>query len=309
MKLSIISPAFNEEEVLPYYFERVQSVCKNLIENNEITDYEIIVVNDGSTDGTWNLIKETKKSSANIKGIKLSRNFGHHNAISAGLSHCSGDFIIFMDSDLQAEPETIPKFLKEFLSGFDIIWGVAKERKGNPLVKFSSRIYYWFFNKVSGLKIPKDAIMAAASKRALDQILRLKEVRQFALAQWIYVGFKTSFLEIERKERLKGSIKYTFFKRLSLALTSIIGFSKVPLKISSLLGFIMSFLGISLGIFIIIRKLFYGISVTGFASVFSVLTLFFGIQFLILGIMGEYIGIIIDEVKSRPRYIVEEVLE
>lgn len=308
MKLSVISPAYNEEEVLPYYFDQVEKVCNRLMTEGIISDYEIIIIDDGSTDDTWNIIHTSNKKNGHIRGIKLSRNFGHHNAISAGLMQSEGDFTILMDADLQANPDHIPDFINAFRNGSDMVWGIAKQRKGDFLVTLGSQIYYWFFNKISGIKIPKNAIMIAASRRALDQILKLKEVRQFTIAQWMYVGFKTSYIPMERRSRLKGSAKYTFLNRIRLALISIVGFSKVPLKISSWLGFMMFLVGTSSGIYIIIRKVFYGISVSGYASLFSAMTMLFGVQFFILGIIGEYMGIVIDEVKSRPRFVIEETL-
>ena len=308
MKLSIISPAYNEEEVLPFFFERVKKVCRDLLEKDEIQDYELVIIDDGSIDKTWHIIKEAHKNDNKIKGIKFSRNFGHHNTTIAGLDHAQGDFIIFMDSDLQAQPEDIPKLLREFKEGFDIVWGVAKERRDSFLVKSSSRLYYWIFNKIAGVKIFKENVMAGCSKLAAGHIIQLREVRQFAPAIWKYIGFKSSTIEIEKKERFKGTIKYTAMKRANLALVSIIGFSKFPLKISSILGFFMSIVGFSLGLFMISMKLFYGIPVPGYTSLFASIAFFIGIQLLILGIIGEYLGIIIDEVKRRPIYIVEEIL-
>lgn len=309
MKLSIISPAYNEDEVLPYFIERVENVCNELVEKGNINTYEVIIVNDGSYDRTWDIIKQNNGRNSKIRGIKFSRNFGHHAAITAGLDYAKGDFVVYMDSDLQAQPEDIPRFLNEFRNGYDVVWGVTKERKDSFLVSFGSRVFYSIFNKIAGTKVPKDAIIAGCSRKAAENIKSLKEVRQFAVAQWTYVGFNTSFIEVEKKERFRGSIKYSLLKRINLALIGLIGFSKLPLKISSFLGFFMSLIGMTLGTYIVLRKLLLGIPVAGYASLFAAITFLFGIQFLILGIIGEYIGIIIDEVKRRPVYIVEDILE
>jgi glycosyltransferase involved in cell wall biosynthesis len=309
MKLSIISPAYNEEEVLPYFILRVEKVCEKLLADDEIKDYEVVITNDGSTDNTWDIIKENHARNSRIKGVKFSKNFGHHSAITAGLDHAKGDFIVYMDSDLQAQPEDIPRTFREFLNGFDVVWGVAKKRKETFLITLGSKAFYWIFNKIAGTKVPKEAVIAGCSRIVAENIKRLKEVRQFSLAQWTYVGFRTSFIEVDKKERLKGIKKYSFIKRVNLALVGLIGFSKFPLRISSFMGFMMSFIGFTSGIYIILRKIILGISVAGYASLFAAVTFFFGIQFLILGIMGEYIGIIIDEVKKRPVYIVAEILD
>jgi dolichol-phosphate mannosyltransferase len=309
MKLSLISPAYNEEEVLPYFITRVEDVFNNLLKNNDIDDYEIILINDGSTDHSWDIIKESRMKNSKIKGIRFSRNFGHHSAISAGLDYAQGDFVVYMDSDLQAQPEDIPRILQEFQRGFDIVWGVSKERKDTFFIMLGSKVFYWIFNKISGVKVPKKAVIAGCSKIVADNIKRLQETRQFSLAQWTYVGFKTSSVEVDKQERLRGAKKYGFFKRVNLALVGLVGFSKFPLKISSFIGFIMSIIGFSSGLYVILRKIILGISMEGYASLFAAITFFFGILFLILGIMGEYIGIIVDEVKRRPVYIVAEVLE
>lgn len=309
MKLSIISPAYNEEEVLPYFLGRAQKVCQTLIDNGVITEYEILIVDDGSHDDTWVIIKEHNEKNANIKGIKLSRNFGHHAAIAAGLEHAEGDFIVYLDSDLQAQPEDIPEILNELKSGHDMVWGVASKRGDDLPTIFLSKLFYWIFNRISGVKIPSDPVIAGCNRRAALNIRKLSEVRRFSLAQWTYVGFDTAIIQVEKKARYRGTEKYNFLKRLGLATTGITGFSTFPLKISSFIGFLMSFLGMALGAFIIYRKLVYNIPVAGYASLFATITFFFGVHFLILGIIGEYVGIIIDEVKKRPIYIIAEVTE
>lgn len=309
MKLSIVSPAYNEEEVLPYFFERVEKVCNGLMEQGGIKNYELIIIDDGSLDSTWNIITEAHHRNSNIKGVRFSRNFGHHSTTVAGIDHAQGDFVIFMDSDLQAQPEDIPKLLQEFRKGFEIVWGVAKTREDNLFIKLSAKIYYWLFNKIAGVRILKENVMAGCSKVAAKHISQLREARQFAPAIWQYVGFKSSVVEIDKKKRFKGTMKYNFRKRMNLARVSVLGFSKFPLQISSVIGFFMSFIGILLGCYIVFVKLFYGIPVPGYASLFASIAFLLGIQFLILGVIGEYIGIIIDEVKKRPIYIIEEILD
>jgi glycosyltransferase involved in cell wall biosynthesis len=309
MKLSIISPVFNEEEVLPYFIGRTEKVCENLLKDEVIKDYEIIMIDDGSTDNTWNIIEKGHAGNVKIRGVKFSRNFGHHSTTIAGLDHAKGDFAVFMDSDLQAQPEDVPRLVQEFFKGFDVVWGIAKQRGDNFFVRTVSRIFYWIFNKITGVKIFKETVMAGCNRVAIDHIRRLREVRQFAPALWMYVGFKTSSIEVDKKERFKGTVKYSLGKRLNLALVGIIGFSKLPLQIANFIGFLMSCIGLVLGVFMVTLKLFLGIPVPGYASIIAVVTFFFGIQFMILGIMGEYIGIILDEVKRRPIYIAEKVLE
>jgi polyisoprenyl-phosphate glycosyltransferase len=308
MKLSVISPAFNEEEVLPFFIDRLNAVFSNMIRNNSISNFELIIVDDGSIDNTWSIIKQNNSQTPQIKGMRFSRNFGHHSAIAAGLEHATGDVIIYMDSDLQAQPEDIPKLLSKFSEGIDVVWGVASKRDDSFLIKFCSSLFYKLFNKIAGVSVPRGIVMAGFSKKVVDNINKLKEVRQFSLAQWSYVGFASASIPIEKMGRFKGSAKYSFLKRLSLALNGVIGFSTLPLKISSYIGFIMAPIGLILGMYVVLRKLLFDIPVIGYASIFAAMTFFFGIQFLILGVLGEYIGIITAEVKKRPRYIIREEL-
>lgn len=309
MILSVISSAYNEKDVLHFFLDRTEEVCNVLFKDGQITDYEIFIVDDGSTDNTWETIKEHNKKNCRIKGIRLSRNFGQHSAILAGIDHADGDFVVFLDPDLQAQPEDIPKLLREFSMGFEMVWGVSKDRKDTLMVKLGSKMFYWLFNKIAGVKVPREPVIAGAGKKAVQYIRQLREVRQFSLAQWVYVGFKTSYVDVDKKERFRGTKKYNLTKRINLALTGIVGFSKLPLKIANFLGFFMSFAGFVMGFYIIARKVLFGIAVPGYTSIIASITFFFGLQFLILGIMGEYLGVIIDEVKRRPIYIVEEVLK
>jgi dolichol-phosphate mannosyltransferase len=309
IKLSIISAAYNEEEVLPYFIERCERMAESLLAARSIDDYELLIVNDGSTDDTWMIIQEHNKRNHRIRGVRFSRNFGHHSAITAGLDYAKGDFIVYLDSDLQAQPEDIPRVFEEFLKGFDLVWGVAGERRDSFPIRLGSKVFYWVFNKIAGVRIPKEAVIAACSRVVAENIKKLKEVRQFSLAQWTYVGFRTSFIEVEKEERARGSIKYTLMRRVNLALGGLMGYSKLPLKVSSVVGCIMSFIGIASGVYIVLRKILFGIAIAGYASLFAAITLFFGIQFLLLWIMGEYLGIVVDEVKKRPSYIIAEVVE
>lgn len=309
MKLSVISSAYNEKDVLPFFLDRTEEVCNVLFKDGQITDYEIFIVDDGSADNTWEIIKEHNKINCRVKGVRLSRNFGQHSAILAGIDCAEGDFVVFMDPDLQAQPEDIPKLLREFSMGFEMVWGVTKDRKDTLMVKLGSKIFYWLFNKIAGVKVPREPVIAGAGKKAVQYIRQLREIRQFSLAQWVYVGFKTSYVDVDKKERFKGTKKYNLIKRINLAIVGIVGFSKLPLKIANFLGFSMSLTGFIMGGYMIAKKLLMGIAVPGYASIIASIMFFFGLQFLILGIIGEYIGIIIDEVKRRPIYIVEEVLK
>lgn len=309
IKLSIISAAFNEESVLPVFLDHAIAVCSASSKKVDIDDFEIIVVDDGSADFTWDIIQQRHQQDQRVKGIRLSRNFGHHAAIMAGLDYASGDYVIYMDSDMQAQPADIPRIIDEFRRGFDIVWGIATSRKDNLFVSLGSKVFRWIFNKASRLDIPRNAVMGGCSRQAADNIKKLREFNRFSLGLWTYVGFKTAYIQVEKKSRFSGKVKYDLMKRTRLAITSLIGFSTFPLKLSSVLGFFMAAIGILMGLYIIFRKIFLGIAIAGYASLFAVITFFAGLQFLMLGIIGEYIGIILSEVKQRPIYIVEQRLE
>jgi polyisoprenyl-phosphate glycosyltransferase len=304
-KLSIISAAFNEENILPVFIERTVKVCSGLVDSEDLDSYELIIVDDGSNDKTWQTIEDSHMENSNIKGLKLSRNFGQHAAIMAGLDQAEGDYMIYLDSDLQAQPEDIPKILRELCGGCDVAWGVASERNDGIVAKVGSKIFSWFFRKASKLHIPGNAVIGACSRSAADNIRQLREFNRFSLGLWSYVGFKTAYVDVEKKSRFSGPARYNFMRRLKLAISSIVGFSAFPLRLASLLGFVMACVGILLGSYVIYRKLFLGIALAGYASLFAVITFFAGLQFLLLGIIGEYVGIILSEVKRRPIYIVE----
>ncbi len=308
MKLSVVAPAYNEEEVLPEFINRVTSLLELLMKSGKITDWELIIVDDGSTDNTWNIIREAHSRNPRIKGIKLSRNFGHHNAITAGLRSSKGDLTIFMDSDLQARPEDIPLILDEYLNGYEVIWGIASEREDSLFVKLTSKLFAKLFNKMSPVYVPGDVVMVGFSKRALNYINEIREVDRYLDGLWAYVGFRSKEVKLKKEARKGGKPKYTFSKRLKLALYATISFTKGPLRLATYLGIFSAILGLSLGIYIIIKKLVWNTTLPGYASIFSAITIFFSMNFIILGIIGEYIGVLVDEVKSRPLYIVEEEL-
>jgi polyisoprenyl-phosphate glycosyltransferase len=308
IKLSIISAAYNEESVLPFFIESVVNVCRNLIKTKQISNYEIMLVDDGSIDNTWAIIERAHAGNKRIKGIHFSRNFGHHSAIAAGLDHADGDIIVYMDSDLQAQPEDIPAIIAQFNKGYDMVWGTASKRNDSFIASAGSRLFHWLFNKVTRLKLPNQVVISACSRKAADHIKKLGEFNRFSLALWTFVGFKTACLPVTKNCRLRGEKKYNILSRSRLAISSLVSYSTFPLRLSSILGFVMAIIGITLSCYIVYRKLFLDIPFPGYTSVFAAITFFSGIQFLILGIMGEYIGIIMTETKRRPIYIIENKL-
>jgi glycosyltransferase involved in cell wall biosynthesis len=306
--LSVVVPVYNDEEVLNELTERLNVVLLELKRTSAIDLYEVIYVDDGSKDKSWETIVELKKEYSFIKGIKLSRNFGQHNAILAGFDNVSGDGIILMDSDLQDLPEDIPLLLKKHKdSSADIIWARRKSRTDLWWVKLNSYLFYFVFNNIAHIKLPEGiGSFSFLTKRVINEFVKHRERARLHIGILSYLGFKEEFVDVEREESKRSFTNYPFWKRLKLAMFGIVSFSKVLLRFSTMLGFVFSALAFFMGGYYLIRKLFFSIPVPGYASLIVAMAFFSSIQLLILGIIGEYLGVILDEVKGRAIYIIDK---
>jgi dolichol-phosphate mannosyltransferase len=310
INLSVIIPVYNEEENIPELYRRVTTVLEK-ISNNEgysSDSYEIIMVNDGSTDGSWQLIKETHKKDSRLKGISFSRNFGHHAAMAAGLEQASGEINIIMDADLQAQPEDIPKAIAKIREGYNIVWAVSEKREDSFIVKVGAKIFYFLMNKIASIKIPKNIVFICFSRLAADAMKSYKEKRCLPSGIWSDIGFMRGTVVVEKKERLFGKPKYNFIKRLRILLMGAISYSKIPLRFVTILGFIMSFVSFMIGMRMLMVKLLFDAPVSGYTSIIVSVTMLSGVQLIALGLIAEYLGIVFDEVKNRPIYIISEKL-
>ena len=311
--ISIVIPILNEQENLNQLKERLIQASPLWNE-----DFEIILVDDGSNDKSLEIMKSFSSNDNRFRIIKLSRNFGHQAAISAGIKMSKGDAVIVMDGDLQDPPEELPRFLKKWREGFHVVYAIRKNRKEAWYKKIAYKVFYRLLSKISDIEIPLDSGDFCVMDRKVVDILndKILEQNRFVRGLRAYAGFKQIGVEYDRAERAAGQVKYTFKKLLQLALNGLFDFSAFPLRLATYLGLIVSFFSFFSGIFFLIHRIFdfkiFGHSpadVPGIASL--ALGVFFlgGVTLLVLGIIGEYLGRIYFEVKKRPFYIIEDVYE
>ena len=302
-KISIIVSVYNEEEVLfEFYRETIKVLL--LIDN----PYEIIFVNDGSTDGSRSTLFKISRDDENVKVIHFSRNFGHEAAMIAGIDYASGDYIVCMDSDLQHPPTLLPEIIRKFDSGFDIINMVRTENKSAGILKnITSAGFYKVINKVSDMKLVSNATdFFGISKRVAD-ILRnnYREKTRFLRGYVQNVGFNTTNIEYEARKRYAGDSKYSIKKLFRFSMNTIMTFSNLPLKLGMYAGGMAAFLAIIMMIYTVVSFLRVG-TPSGYATIICLICFMFSVLFFIVGIIGEYLGLILAEQKDRPLYIVEE---
>ena len=299
---SIIIPILNEENTLPILYGRLKEVLENFKEN-----YDIIFINDGSTDNSLNIILGICQKDKNVKLIDFSRNFGHQMAITAGLEHAEGDAVIIMDGDLQDPPEVLPKFIEKWKEGWEVVYAIRKNRKENVIKKTAYNLFYKLLKVISYVNIPLDSgDFSLIDRRIVDILLTLPERNRFVRGLRTWVGFKQIGVEYNRNERYAGIPKYNFRKLLNLAYDGLVSFSYAPLRFATNFGFLIAFLAFSGILIVIFLKLFSDIKVAGWASQVTIILFIGGVQLITIGIIGEYIGKILDEVKQRPKYLIKQ---
>lgn len=307
-KISVVIPMYYEESVAEECYKRVIGVLEKI---NELFDYEIIFVNDGSKDKTLKILEEISQKDENVKVISFSKNFGHQAAVTCGLKYVTGDACVIMDADLQDPPELIPDMIKVWEDGYDVIYGKRKKREGESLFKkFTAKAFYNTLNNLSDVEIPKDTgDFRLVDKKVIDVINSLPEHNKFLRGLFSWVGFNQYAYEYERKERFAGKTKYPLNKMLKLAGDGIISFSTKPLKIMGGLGIISIIISIIILVYSILSFAFKWNSLTpGWTSIMCTITFLGGIILMSLWMMGEYIARIYDEVKQRPQYIIEKTI-
>ena len=299
MKISIILPVYNEEENIQPIYERVTAVLQKLTKA-----YEIIFVNDGSRDRTAELLITLQKKDTYVRVLTFTRNFGHQAAVTAGLDHCTGDYVAILDADLQDPPEVLPEFLKKLEDGYDVVYAIRTSRKENFFKRVAYSGFYRLLKAVSNIDIPLDSgDFCVMTRRVVLTMRKLPERNRFVRGIRSWVGFKQTGLAYERAERHAGNSKYTFRKLLQLATDGILSFSYIPLRLMTfggLFAFFMSIVGVFVALYL---RLFTRTFVPGFATTVMLLMFSGGLIMLGLGIIGEYIARIYDEVKQRPPYV------
>ncbi|WP_457667369.1 glycosyltransferase family 2 protein [Thiolapillus sp.] len=302
--LSVVVPVYNEKSVLPQLYDRLQKVLQPLA----IT-YEIVLVDDGSRDGSGEYMVELARESDVVKAVRLSRNFGKEAALTAGLSQASGAAVIVLDADLQDPPELIPKMLEAWKEGVDVVTMKRRSREGETHSKrFSAYLFYRLLNRLSDFTIPEDTgDFRLMSRRALDALLQLPERNRYMKGLFAWVGFPTIILEYDRAPRAAGESKWNYFSLLGLAFEGITSFSIGPLRWMIGLGAFTALLGLLFGCWIILKTLFFGELVRGYPSLIAVVTFLGGVQLLSIGILGEYVGKTYVESKQRPLYLIHDI--
>ena len=300
-KISIIVSCYNEEEAIPlFYKELINNLSK--IELN----YEIIFIDDGSKDKTLEVIQTLRKEDKNIRYISFSRNFGKESAMIAGLEASKGDYITFMDADLQDPPALIPVMYNYLKKGYDCVGTRRVTRKGEPKIRsFFARMFYKIINKLSKVEMVDGARdFRLINRRMADAILSIKEYNRYSKGIFSFVGFKTKWLEYENIERVAGKSKWNFWKLFKYAIEGIVGYSTFPLVVSAFIGLFFCLISFIMIIIIVLKTLLYGDPVSGWPSMMCAIFLVGGIQLFVMGVMGSYLSKTYLETKKRPIYIV-----
>ena len=303
--ISIIVPCYNEEKALPHYYNKMKEIMNNM----NYVDFEIILVNDGSKDNTLKEMQELARNDARIKFINFSKNFGKEAAMYAGFEYSKGDFIAVMDADLQDPPELLEEMYKGIKEeNYDCVATRRTTRKGEPPIRsFFARMFYRLINRKSKTEMVDGARdYRLMTRQMLNAILSMKEYNRYSKGLFSFVGFDTKWLEYENVERVAGETHWSFWKLFKYALEGITAFSTVPLVMSSIIGIIFFFISIIAIIYIIINTLMYGNPTSGWPSMICIIFMVTGIQLFCIGIIGQYLSKVYLEVKNRPIYIVKD---
>jgi len=301
---SIVIPIFNEEETVPELLRRVTAVTDGLDR-----PVEVLFIDDGSSDTSFAQLAEAHRRDPRFKVIRFSRNFGHQAAISAGIDHATGEAIMIMDGDLQDPPELLPRLLTKWKEGYDVVFAVRRRRKEGLVKKLAYFTFYRLLQHVAAIDIPLDAgDFSLIDQRVAGTLRSMPERHRFVRGIRSWAGFKQIGVEYERDRRFGGEEKYTPSKLFRLALDGIFSFSFAPLRLASYTGLAISAISFALALFYLLQKIFVGIDTKGWASTMIVILFLGGVQLLTVGIIGEYIGRIYDEVKQRPLYVVSDRL-
>lgn len=308
----VVIPCYNEAAVLPQLFERLTNAATNWG-----VEWNVLCVEDGSKDGTWEILQKQSERDPRWQAMRFSRNFGHQPAVSAGIEHARGDAVIVMDADLQDPPEVVGEFIQKWQEGFDVVYAVRTKRKEGFFKKIGYWTFYRLMSKLVDFKMPLDTgDFCLMDRKVVDTLKKMPERSRFVRGLRAWTGFRQTGLSYERAARAAGETKYNFRRLMKLATNGIFSFSTIPLKVVTSLGFWISLLAFAGIIFTLLQKIFkepfadWGlVPVPGYATIVMSVLFIGGVQLVCLGVIGEYIGRIYDEVKGRPTYIVAERTE
>jgi dolichol-phosphate mannosyltransferase len=303
MEISVIVPSFNEEKNVPLICERLTSTLSQISD-----DYEIIFVNDCSKDNTLEVIKQLSKKDSHVKYISFSRNFGHQIAVSAGLDLCKGEAVVIIDADLQDPPELILEMYKKYKEGYKVVYARRKSREGETwFKKITAKLFYRFLSAMTSIEIPVDVgDFRLVDKVIVKHLRNMPEKSKYIRGQISWIGYKQTFVEYDRDARLYGKTNYPLKKMLRLAFDGITAFSDKPLKMASAIGIISAILSLLAIVYALISHFIFDSAVSGWTSLIISVLFIGGVQLITIGIIGEYIARINNDVRNRPLYIIEE---
>lgn len=305
MLYSVVVPIMNEQDNIELMANRIKNIFEKIG-----SEYELIFVDDGSTDNSIARMKEAAKLDDRVKIIKLSRNFGHQISVTAGIDHSIGDAVIMIDGDLQDPPEFIEKLVEKFLEGYNVVYATREKRKGESLFKrATATFFYKIMRKLTKINIPLNTgDFRLIDRKVANSLVSIREKHRFIRGLTSWSGFKQIGISFERQPRYSGKTKYPLKKMIKFALDGITSFSFFPIKLCMFFGFIVGFLSLLFGSYIIAKRLIFSQAIDAWASLIVTIMFLSGINLLFIGILGDYIGRIYDEVRDRPLYIIDEVL-
>lgn len=303
--ISFVVPVFNEEDTIPLFVDEVRKLFETQIEEY---DYEIVFVNDGSSDQTQTVLNQHFEVDSHLALVEFSRNFGKENALFAGLTEAKGDIIIPIDVDLQDPLDVVPAMLIEYEKGYEVVLAKRMNRSSDTFLKRkTAEMFYRTYNKISKVKLePNVGDFRLMTKRVVDDILKLNENQLFMKGVFSWVGYDYAVVEYAREKRAAGETKFNVYKLVNLAIDGITSFSTVPIRIWVYVGSAVALFSFLIGMKVIIEKVFFDIAVSGYASLFVAIMFLGGVQLIGIGVLGEYIGRIYMESKNRPKYIVKK---
>jgi polyisoprenyl-phosphate glycosyltransferase len=303
--ISVVAPVFNEHGTLEELHRRLTATL------TELGSYEIVLVDDGSTDGSWDRLLELAARDRHLRLLRLSRNFGHQAALSAGLDAARGEAIVLMDADLQDPPEVIPQLVAKWREGFDVVYAVRADREGEPRLRLASiSLFYGLLHRITATSIPQNAgDFRLLSRRAADAIAAMPERARFLRGMTSWIGYRQTGVPYRREARYAGESKYPARKLVRLAFDGITSFSTAPIKLVTAIGFALVVFCVGVLAWTLYVRFFTDNHPQGWTSVIAVVLLLGGVQLLSLGVIGQYVARIFDETKQRPLYFVEEVVD
>lgn len=302
--ITILVPAYNEQEVLHMLYERL----KKIMDSNKKYDFEILLINDGSKDKTLSIMEDLREKDKRVCYLNLSRNFGKETAMIAGLDYSNGDAVIIIDADLQDPPELIPQMIKYWEQGYDDVYAKRSSRKGETwLKKFTSKMYYKTLQSVTKIEIQKDTgDFRLLDRRCVEALKTLRESQRYTKGLFSWIGFNKKEILYDRDPRAAGKTKWNYKKLIDLSIDGITSFTTAPLRWSAILGGFVSIIGFIYMLYIIIKTIWLGVDVPGYASTMVIILFLGGIQLIVLGVIGEYLGRAFYETKGRPLYFVDK---